>query len=323
MVNSTNQDEHEVSTQTTVIYRLIDSTRRWLRSTWVATGLAISLGLFVAVLLAVVLLDVASPLQPALRFIGLMLVVVPTAWAIVVGVVKPLIRRLTRVMVARRIEQELPGIHNRLVSCVDLERNGKAQQSRSFHQRLIHEAFERIRNFRLRQVLDLVSLRRASAFAVVCVTALVIAFFLFSDRLPTAMARIFQPFADIPPVSGVLYDVFVGGQKEPGDCDVLRGEDIDFLVLLKKGEVDPPGGPDALRLDIETIDSDGHSKRLKYSLPEIRDGSTKMMLTGMQYSFTYRVLGGGTWSKLYHVTMLDRPRIMGLQTALQYPKYMR
>ena len=72
-------------------------------------------------------------------------------------------------------------------------------------------------------------------------------------------ARIFQPFADIPPVSGVLYDVFVGGQKEPGDCDVLRGEDIDFLVLLKKGEVDPPGSPDALRLDIETIDSDGHS----------------------------------------------------------------
>ena len=323
MVNSTDKNEQDVSKQTTVIHRLIDSTRRWLRSTWVATGLAISLGLFIAVLLAVVLLDVASPLQPPLRFIALMLVVVPTAWAVVVGVVKPLIRRLTRVMVARRIEQELPGIHNRLVSCVDLERNGHATQSRSFRQRLIHEAFERIRNFRLRQVLDLVSLRRAGAFAIACVAALLVAFFLFSDRLPTAMARIFQPFADIPPVTGVLYDVYVSGQTEPGDCDVLRGEDIEFLVVLKKGEIDPPGGPTALRLEIATVDSDGDAKRLNYSLPEVRDLKSTMKLTGMQYSFAYRVYGGGTWSKLYQVTMLDRPRIMGLQTTLHRPKYMR
>jgi len=323
MADSTNQSEQDVSQQTSRIQRLIASTRRWLRSTWVATGLAVSLGLFIAILVAVVLLDLATPLWPALRLTGLLLVVLPTAWAFLVGVVKPLVRRLTQVMVARRIEQELPGIHNRLVSCVDLARNGQARQSQSFHQRLVDEAYQRIRNFRLRQVLDLLSLRRASAFAFVSVAALVAAFLLFSDRLPTAVARIFQPFADIPPVSGVLYDVLVGNQSEPGDCDVLRGEDVDFQVVVKKGAVDPPGSPDSLRLDISTVDSEGHRKRLNYSLPEVHESRTTFRLTGMQHSFTYRVRGGGTWSKQYRVTMLDRPRIVGLQTALHYPKYMR
>ncbi|MBC8356285.1 MAG: hypothetical protein H8E66_30265 [Planctomycetes bacterium] len=323
MADSTIQSGQKVAEQTSTIHRLIASTRRWLRSTWVATGLAVSLGLFVAVLVAVVLLDLASPLWPVLRFAGLMLVVIPTTWAFLVGVVKPLIRRLTQVMVARRIEQELPSIHNRLVSCVDLARNGQARQSRAFHQRLVDEAFDRIRDFRLRQVLDLLSLRRASVFAFLSVAALVGAFFLFSDRLPTAVARIFQPFADIPPVSGVLYDVLVGEQPEPGDCDVLRGEDVDFLVVVKKGEVALPGSPESLRLDVSTVDSEGRRKRLNYSLPAVRDSRTTFKLTGMQHSFTYRVRGGGTWSKQYRVTMLDRPRIVGLQTTLHYPKYMR
>ncbi|MEO8495562.1 MAG: hypothetical protein ABI614_10870 [Planctomycetota bacterium] len=324
MADTTNQGEQDVSKQTSRIQRLIASTRRWLRSTWVATGLAVSLGLFIAVLVVVVLLDLASPMWwPALRFAALLLVVVPTVWAFVVGVVRPLIRRLTQAMVARRIEQELPGIHNRLVSCVDLARNGQALQSKSFHTRLVHEAHERIRGFRLRQVLDLLSLRRASTFAFLSVAALVLAFMLFSDRLPTAVARIFQPFADIPPISDVFYEVRVGAQTEPGDCDVLRGEDVDFLIDVMKGEVDPPGSPGALRLDIASVDAEGHRKRLNYSLPEVRDQRSTFKLTGMQQSFSYRVLGGGTWTKQYHVTMLDRPRIVGIQTATYYPKYMR
>ena len=40
------------------------------------------------------------------------------------GVVWPLFRRLTPVMVARRIEKHIPGIHNRLVSSLDLSASG-------------------------------------------------------------------------------------------------------------------------------------------------------------------------------------------------------
>ena len=65
---------------------------------------------------------------------------------------------------------------------------------------------QRVSGFHPRRVLDLLSLRRASIFAGVGVATLVVAFLVFSDRLPIAVSRIFFPFADIPPASGVLYD---------------------------------------------------------------------------------------------------------------------
>ena len=165
--DTTSQGETGLSTLTSAIEQLIRTTRRMLRSTWVAIGLAVSVGLFITTLLVVTLLDLAVPLWPVLRLLGLLTILVPTVWAILTGVVRPLLRRLTQVMVARRIEQKLPGIHNRLVSCVDLSRNGDGRKhSQSFHRRLLSEAFERIRDFHPRRVLDLLNLRRSGLFAV-------------------------------------------------------------------------------------------------------------------------------------------------------------
>src|ERR1700730_2523481 len=103
------------------IYRLIYKTRLLLRSSWVATGFGLTLGLLLGVLVAVVLLDLLVPLWPAFRLVALVLVVVPSAWGFFVGVVRPLFRRLGPGKVAQRIEEKIPGIHNRLVSCIDLD----------------------------------------------------------------------------------------------------------------------------------------------------------------------------------------------------------
>lgn len=321
--DSAHQTTQEVSTLTSTIETLIFKTRRLLRSTWVATGMAVAIGLFSATLAVVGLFDLLVPLWPAFRFAALILVAVPTLGVIFIGIVRPLIRRLTHVMVARRIEQELPGIHNRLVSCIDLSTRNGQTHSESFHRRLIHEAYDRVSGFAPRRVLDLISLRRAAIFAAIGTATIFIAFMALSDRFPIAVSRIFYPFADIPPASGVLYDVLVDDRTEPGDHETLRGEDVDFTVVLNKGELDPPGRRDSLRLDVETIDNEGKSKKLTYSFAELYESKTSFKLTGMQNSFSYRVRGGGTWSKKYNITMLDRPRIVGLQTAVHYPEYMR
>ena len=238
--------------------------------------------------------------------------------------IRPLFRRLTRVLVARRIEKEIPGIHNRLVSCVDFSDAAAGHaHSMAFHRRLVNEAVERIREFRLQKVIDLLSLRRSGIFMGAGIIALILIFAIFPNRLSTAMARIFHPFADIPPASGVVYDVLLGDRTEPGDYETLRGELIDFTVVLKQGEVDPPGGEDPLRLEVNTVDDDGQRKQLSYYFGKLDDDQTTFQLMGMQNSFTYRVYGGGTWTREMKVTLLDRPRIIGLQTILHYPKYMR
>src|SRR5207245_6740953 len=135
--------------------RLTRRTRRLLRSTWVATGAGLTAGLLLAALVLTTGLDLLSPLGTWPRLAALLLVVVPAAWAAFAGVVRPLFRRLREVQVARRIEATLPGIHNRLVSCIDLEKRGPGAASATFHRRLLTEALERVRGFRPRAVLDL------------------------------------------------------------------------------------------------------------------------------------------------------------------------
>jgi hypothetical protein len=317
------------------IYRLIRRTRLLLRSTWVLTGLGLLLGLFLGTLAVVTLTDAFLPVAPevgltpehsvvphlalpgwVLRLAALLLVVVPTAWVLLTAVVRPLLRRLAAVQVARRIESHIPGIHNRLVSCLDLAANEqKRAQSPAFYRRLVQEALDRIRGFRARAVVDVAALRRAGLFASVTVLGFGLAWLVLSDRLAVAMARIFHPFADIPPRSGVLYAV------EPADAKVLRGEDIPFAVHVQQGE------PNKLWLELRSPVSGEH---LRYDLERQKQDPARWTFTlgstniapGFENAFTYRVFGGGTWSREYHLTMVDRPRIVGQHTVLHYPDYM-
>jgi hypothetical protein len=291
----------------TPLYDLIRTVRRLLRSSWIATGLGITLGLLLGILVSAAVIDLVVPLWPAFRFVALVLVVVPALWSFVAGVVRPLLRRLGARRVARTIEQHIPKMHNRLVSCVDLKDAHSADKvSPAFYRRLVTEALDRIRGFQASTIIDMVSLRRAGIAAFSGVAAFLIAFGAFSDRLPTALARIFHPFDDIPPATGVLYTVI------PGNAKVLRGEDVLLAAEVTKGN------PDRLQVEIR---SPRLPQPLWHDLKKEGDRWT-FSLTGFEHSFTYRVHGGGTWSKMHEITMLDRPRIVELHTLLHYPEYM-
>ena len=309
----------------TPVRDLIVRTRRILRSTWVVTGSSVTLGIGIITLLVLSLTDLLVPFGTWVRLTALLLVLVPAGWMFIHGVLRPLLRRLSEVLVARRIEKEIPNIHNRLVSCVDLSKTAGSESAGSmpFYRRLVKEALERIQGFHPRKVLDLLSLRRSLTFAVSGLVAFLLAFAIIPDRMSTAMARIFQPFADIPPASGVLYDVLIDDQTEPGTYETLRGEDLQFRVVIRKGEVDPPGGTDPLRLLVNTVDDEGQPKEIWYDFGKVENQETSFVLTGLQESFTYRVFGGGTYTREQRVVMLDRPQIVGLQTAVFYPAYMR
>ena len=148
---------------------------------------------------------------------------------------RPLFRRISERYVARRIESNITGIHNRVVSCIDIDSRSRAEAktvSSAFYHRLVHEAIERIRSFKPSTVIDFPSLRRSTILAGATALSFVVALGLFSDRLPRAMARIFKPFADIPPASGVVYEV------TPGSAKILRGDDLQFTATVLS-EKDP------------------------------------------------------------------------------------
>ncbi len=308
MSSQSSQPQHDASP----LFRLIRQVRQLLRGSWVATGLALSIAIYLGTLLVLALLDLVVPFWPTMRAIALALVVVPSVWVFFTGVLRPLFRRLGNTVVARRIERFLPGIHNRLVSCVDLS-DDKRHRSPDFHRRLVSEALERIRSFKPATVVDRRSLQRALTSLVATVLLFVVCWIVLSDRLPTAMARIFRPFADIPPATGVEFTV------KPGDAKVLRGEPIEFTVDVTKGQ------PESMRIEIlpddgsETIWHDLQSASSVAGGAEAGPWSRK--LEGLESSFAYRVHGGGTWSRKYQIMLVDRPKIVDLQAVLHYPDY--
>ncbi len=313
------------------LHRLIGQTRRLLRSSWVATGLGISLGLLLGTLAVLAVLDLFVPLEPItlplfdvvvpldtfLRCVALMLVVVPALLAFLHGVVRPLFRRLGPTQVARRIETHLPGIHNRLVSAIDLERvDSRRSVSTVFLRRLLNEALDRVKSFHPRTILDVASLRRAALATGLAVVLSALAWTFFADRLPTALARIFNPLADIPPASGVAYSV------KPGGADVLRNEEITFAANVTAGD------PSSLRLEL--YGTRGTRPRSYEMKRDRNDGSRWQVAVdgaslgrGFEDGFRYRVYGGRTWSKQFGIKLVDRPVIAAISTAVRYPDYMK
>lgn len=311
-------------TDTSPLQALVKQTRRLLRSTWVLTGLAATVGLALLLLVVTTMFDfVISSAIPSpwrmLRVLGLGLLVVPSIWALAQGVVRPLFRRLSAVLVARRIESELPSIHNRLVSCIDLSTNrDHVDVSPAFHRRLVSEALERIRGFDPRKVLDVRSLRRAGLVAAVGVVALSV---IFIPGVTTAMARVFFPFSEIPPVGHATYSVEVGNEEQllPGDGVVVRGDDVVFKLTLDGGAL---YADESLLLTIRTRNDDGETISMQHRLAAFDQQLSRLTLKGLEHDFDYRVTGGGTYTRSYHVEMQERPEIVNVGTLLTYPDYM-
>lgn len=311
------QDSGDFRSNLSSLHQLIRGTRQLLRAAWTATGLGLTVGLGLVLLVAVTLADLASAFGEWLRLVGLLLIVVPSFLAFANGVVRPLFRRMSSRFVARRIESTLPGIHNRLVSVMDLDSNKQQTFSMAFVMRLITEAIDRVKNFKPWSVVDKPALRRAGMFALLGTIVFVTAFGVFSDRLPTALARIFSPFADIPPATGVLFEV------TPGTAKVLRGEPIEFVATVTKGSVGNSSS-DRLRLELKPIEGENAGKTLWHDMRLSQTaGVWTFKLPAYDSSFEYRVHGGGTWTKLATVTMLERPRLVGLQAAVHFPSYMQ
>jgi len=290
------------------IFRLIAQVRRVLRQSWVVTGIALTVGVLAGAVALLGLADVAFPFGRALRFVALALVVVPTLYTLLAGVLRPFLRRLTEVQVARRIEKHLPHIHNRLVSCIDLSSRDTGQRhSVAFYHRLVGEALDRVSDFRPGTVVDGRSLRRAAVIAAAGLLALALMVGLLPRPFTTAVTRILAPLSDIPPASDVRFRV------SPGDAQALVGDPVTFTATVEHGE------PDDLRVHVTSL-VDGQSRW--HAMQERDPGVWSLTLTGLEQSVRYRVHGGGTWSRLFHVAILERPRLEAIQTVVHYPAYL-
>ncbi len=287
---------------------LVARTRRTLRAAWVVTGAGLTIGLCLAAVVLTSLLDLLVPLPTLLRFAACLLIVVPTGLAFIAGIAQPAARRLSEIFIARRIEKLLPHIQSRLITSLDLAHDGtQRRQSAAFFQRLVSETAERVVGFRPASIVNRKNLRRAGIFAAVATIVCFTAFVVFHDRLPTALARILAPFADIPPATGVRFTA------DPGDSKTLKGDDFTIAAVLEKGE------PSEMELEYRPVDGKWLRQPMIRSAPD----RFEVTLNQLDNSIEYRLVGGGTWTTRHSVDVIERPSIAALHTVVNYPAYMK
>jgi hypothetical protein len=281
-------------------------------------GHAAVLGTFICLvssgglLLALALTDLFAPFETSARVIASGLLAGLAGLAAICLVVWPLLRPLTKRRVAAQIEGARSGLEERLLTLIDVE--GKPIPSEAFRSRLVAEVWGELSRFQPWQAVRHRSLRYwclgLGLLGVLWMTAE-----LATGRLSTAVERLLQPFADIPPASGNRYVVL----QPAANARVLRDEVILFQVAMTRGSAD------ALELELWSGDS---AKRIRHDMTRKSRGRWEISLDsgglgpGFEHYFNYRVRGAGTWTLPQQILIVDRPRIVEVRTNIKYPAYL-
>ncbi|MCX5658138.1 MAG: hypothetical protein NTW19_00250, partial [Planctomycetota bacterium] len=234
-------------------------------------------------------------------------------WTLVAGLAAlavfwPAVRPLPLSDIAFRIERALPGMHNRLVTVLDLKNRTEAhrEDSAGFVDRLISQTFQRLSSFRVEQVASLRPVRNGLASAALVVGIGAAMLFVFHERMPTALARMLRPTAPIAPVSSVVF------HAEPGDAEVLQGDPASIRVAFDRGHADD------MMLRVRA----GDGAWTTYPLQPDDDGRLAFTISAVDASITYQIVGGGTWTREHQLTMVRRPIIQTVDATVRLPAYM-
>ena len=293
---------------------------RRVRLSFVATVLAAGLLLAVAIALAWVLggviLDLAVPLSVPGR------VVVWCGWwaavvaACVAFLLVPAARRPLVDAIALKIERALGGIHNRLLTVVDLARRGgspegfRTRDGRDFRpdlvERLLDQTQERLRGFRVSRVLPWRAVLRNLFIAAACAALMAALFLGYGERFLITLQRLLTPTADIPPATWLQL-------AGPGDVEVLEGEPFEIEGRVVRSTAD--------EIELVLYGADGRASRQPMQAKAA--GSFAAALEGLDRPVRYRLEGGNTWTKTHDIRILKRPEIRSLVRRVRLPDYMR
>ena len=286
----------------------VADTRRRVRRNAVLAGFALTVAAMVGWLLLAAAVDMLVPLPVPLRTAAWAVFWLLGAAGVALTIFWPAVRPMPLEGVAFRIERALGGMHNRLVSVLDLHRAGGSTSDRSlpFAERLVAQTADRMTGYRTDAVADPGPVQRMTlAAAGVVALALVLGVGL-DARLDSAVRRLLLPTRPIPPVTSVRLTA------HPGDVSVLQGRPV---RLWADAEGDPV---ESLTLRLRP---DG-GQWLEYPMRREADGTFAFTLDAVTASCTYEVVGGGTWTLPHRITMVRRPVVENLSAEVLLPEYM-
>jgi hypothetical protein len=286
-----------------------------------AAGLLLTLFVAIAWLLGGVLLDLAAPLSVPLRVAVCGGLCAALAAATAAFLLLPAWRRPLLEGVALAIERAVGGMHNRLLTVVDLARGGgrgSAMRRLESHtleshtleshmvERLLEQTQALLTGFRPGTVIRWRALLRNLLLVAAGLATAAGMYAVLGERLLVTLERLRNPTADIPPATFLQL-------RSPGDVEVLAGEPLTITGSAVRG------GTEAA--DLVVYDAAGRSTR--YPMRAVEGGGFAATLDGVSAAARYRIEGGGTWTKTHAIGVLRRPEILAVRPRVVLPAYMR
>lgn len=209
---------------------------------------------------------------------------------------------------AALMEQKHPHLGNRVINALQLGR-GNAIGAPALIDAIVRDGAHAVADVDAKSCLDQRPLQRAGIMALAIFALLFIYGMVQGARFNNGLARVLLPWASIPPFTATRVD---DSSVTPGDARVAEGEAVTFLCRVK-GPIPPQaqlwrrGGDNTWRA-VVMLPADSPDSFV-YSTPQVSE------------SCDYFIQANDGRSKIFRVTVVQRPRLEQWEVTLAPPAY--
>ncbi len=286
------------------ILRGIDQIRQRVTYWRMGWGYLCLLLLVLGMLFGGVLLDHLVTFQRFGRLAFFHTYVASVAAAVLLATGYPLVRRVGRLFVARRIEEQNPDLSNSLISYLQVREDPQIPtEAKMIMGRRVEAS---VRAFEPEQVIDYRPYLRVGVMLLVVVAVSILYSLLSPKSVLVSAARLLSPRSDIlPPTATRVREV------TPGPVYAVAGDRPSVSVRLE-----------GVRPDTVAIMWDGRSfKDRRILLSEGDDGVWRGRFPPVLEHGSYYVRAGDTRSERYDVRALPRPVVEEMELRVEPPDY--
>ncbi|NIR70437.1 hypothetical protein GWO43_03805 [candidate division KSB1 bacterium] len=289
----------------TLVNRINKVCRRWKTAILLKGGAKVLIVAITAFLIAFAL-DSLVELSHPVRFALLGILIAVTLTAIVLEIVRPLLKVPNHSQLARYIEEKHPDLEDRLVSAVELGGGENVRISPQILEKLLEDTRFRVEPLNLSKTIRTKGAVLWSSFATV--TAFLLGLFILSnlDLFSLKSGRIFAPW-NIPEIS------FIPKLNvTPGNTRVPRGSTQEIRAELS--------GFEAEAVNIYFSGDDSSWSKLEMDPTETKDMFLFNFLD-LQAQTKYYVKADDRLSDIYTISVYDAPQIKRVDLTYDYPEY--
>ena len=269
-------------------------------------GLLLSFSACLIIFLGSMVTDQAIVLsQVTRRIVSLMAV---ACFLAVLGIytIRKLLERPNLVAAAERVEAHFPQLKARLISTIQLwdrRKDSREGYSADLIEATGQDAADILDQLDLNPILDRTFLIRSYRILACTIMAGLAYSLLFPASFYYSQLRLTHPHSS--------YGSYVS--VRPGSMRLVRGLNLEVDALI--------WGRRPLRAHLLTQEKGAEPARVR--LERRNAGRFAGILSGVNESFSYRVVARGVRSPDFQISVLDRPAVVGLKMKYMYPAYTR